>query len=254
MAEIRNTASASRSVPIVAGSITCAAWQPNPRPARTATTRSLGPGHAGAEPSGAGAPGDRDAAERARHRHRRVAARGHFGPLDLRGAVPDPPGARRRHPAGGRAGDLPRADHPARRAVRDARGESFTCVIEPDPRSGPGGAAGRAGGGARRHGVEGHEGRPGHPRVRAGGRCPHGGRSRGPPGTSRWPSQSQAARAARPAPAGARGVAGQGGPPRPRRGVRDDPALPSYLRGGAFCGTAHQPACPSQYLRRLTET
>lgn len=29
------------------------------------------------------------------------------------------------------------------------------------------------------------------------------------------------------------------------------PALPSYVRGGAFCGQAGQAECPSQYLRRL---
>ena len=32
------------------------------------------------------------------------------------------------------------------------------------------------------------------------------------------------------------------------------PRLPSYLQAGAFCGRAGTPECPSQYLRRLTES
>jgi Spirocyclase AveC-like len=31
------------------------------------------------------------------------------------------------------------------------------------------------------------------------------------------------------------------------------PALPSYLRGGVFCGVTGRAACPSQYLREITE-
>ena len=32
------------------------------------------------------------------------------------------------------------------------------------------------------------------------------------------------------------------------------PPIPSYLRGGAFCGLANTPRCPSQYLKQIDDT